>query len=154
MPGAGIVQLVQTSRPEIRLNLDEENLPSLRPGQKALITSRAYPGKAADGRVTAIGAQVDAGRGTVEVTVVPTARVPWLRPGQTVDISLIVTDQQARLVVPASAGSAGRERGRRAAHGPRFAGWARRRRAGDRRQHGRRDGAGAERADGPGSDRT
>jgi hypothetical protein len=37
------------------------------------------------------------------VTVVPAARVPWLRPGQTVDISLIVTNQQARLVVPASA---------------------------------------------------
>jgi HlyD family secretion protein len=103
VPGSGIVQLVQTTLPEIRLNLDEENLPSLRLGQRAVITSRAYPGKEMAGTVRAIGAQVDVGRGTVEVKVTPTNRAPWLRPGQTVDVSLVVTDRQTRLVVPATA---------------------------------------------------
>jgi multidrug resistance efflux pump len=103
VPGSGIVQLVQTTLPEIRLNLDEENLPSLRLGQRAIITSRSYPGKEARGTVRAIGAQVDVGRGTVEVKVTPTAPARWLRPGQTVDISLIITERQERLVVPATA---------------------------------------------------
>jgi HlyD family secretion protein len=99
----GVVRLVQTSLPEIRADVDESNLADLRVGQRAIITSTTFRSARLEGRVAEIGAQVDASRGTVEIRVVPQQEPAWLRPGQTVDVNVIIAEAVPRLVVPRSA---------------------------------------------------
>jgi HlyD family secretion protein len=99
----GVVRLVETGRPEIRADVDESNLADLRVGQRVVITSTTFRGARLEGRVTEIGAQVDPARGTVEITVVPDQAPPWLRPGQTVDVNVIIAEAKPRLVLPRSA---------------------------------------------------
>jgi RND family efflux transporter MFP subunit len=107
-PGApvtsnGIVRLVQTGRPEIRADVDESNLADLRVRQRAVITSTTFRRARLEGRVTEIGARVDPTRGTVEITVVPEQAPDWLRPGQTVDVNVIIAEAKPRLVLPRAA---------------------------------------------------
>jgi HlyD family secretion protein len=99
----GIVRLVQTGRPEIRVDVDETNLADLRVGQRAIVTSTTFRTARFTARVTEIGAQVDPRRGTVEVTLVPDEPPAWLRPGQTLNVNIVVAENASRLVVPRSA---------------------------------------------------
>lgn len=100
---SGIIKLVEIGRPEIRVNVDEMNLGSLYVGCPAVITSTAYPGNRANGRVSRVGAQVDSSSGTVEVVVRFDPAITWLRPGQTVDVNLVVKPSVKRLLIPMSA---------------------------------------------------
>lgn len=100
---AGVVRLIESDRPEIRVNVDESNLANLLPGRPAIITSAAYSGKQADGDIIRVGAQVDSDSGTVEVAVRYDPTLSWLRPGQTVDVNLIVKPAVKRLLIPLSA---------------------------------------------------
>lgn len=100
---SGIIKLVEIGHPEIRVNVDEMNLGSLYVGCPAVITSTAYPGNRANGRVNRVGAQVDSSSGTVEVAVRFDPAITWLRPGQTVDVNLVVKPSVKRLLIPMSA---------------------------------------------------
>lgn len=101
-PG-GILRLVQTGKPEIRLNVDENNLADLRVGQHALITASAFKEARVEGRVTRLGAHIDEARGTVEVVVVPIPAPAWLRPGQTLNVNIVLSEKAKHLLVPNSA---------------------------------------------------
>ncbi|HLV79320.1 MAG TPA: efflux RND transporter periplasmic adaptor subunit, partial [Chthonomonadaceae bacterium] len=90
-PG-GVLRLVQTGRPEIHLDVDENNLADLRTGQRAVITSAAYRTAHFEGRVTQVGPKVDPARGTVEVTVVAPDPPDWLLPGQTVNVNIVLAE--------------------------------------------------------------
>jgi HlyD family secretion protein len=94
---------VQTTRPEIHVDVDESNLADIRVGQRAVTTSSTFRNARLEGRVTEIGAQVDPTRGTVEITVVPESEPAWLRPGMTVNVNIITAEGRSRLVVPRSA---------------------------------------------------
>jgi len=100
---AGIVRLVETQKPEIRCEIDENNLASLLVGLKAVVTSTAYPGKSSTASITRIGAQVDSLRGTTEVAVGYDPSIAWLRPGQTVDVNVITQPSARRLLIPLTA---------------------------------------------------
>lgn len=102
-PGSGIVRLVQTGTPEIRMDVDEGNLPDLRLGQRAIVTSSAYRKGRFEGQVARIGAQVDAARGTVEVAVSSPNAPDWIRPGQTLNVNIVTADAARRLMIPATA---------------------------------------------------
>jgi HlyD family secretion protein len=102
-PATGVVRLVQTVVPEIRVDVDESNLAELKVGQRAIITSSTFRNVRLGARVTRIGAQVDPTRGTVTVTLVPDSQPAWLRPGQTVNVNIIIHPSITRLVIPRSA---------------------------------------------------
>lgn len=105
----GVVRLVSSAL-EIRLDVDEGNLADLAVGQTATLSSSAFPEGNFSGSVSEIGAAVDPSRGTVRVTVIPTTPPQWLRPGQTVNVSIITHRAVPRLLVPASAFSRTGER--------------------------------------------
>ena len=98
----GILTLVSVET-EIRLDVDESNLSLLRIGQEAVISSAAFSGSDFQGTVSELGAAVDQARGTIEVKVIPTNTPEWLRPGQTVDVSIITAMNVTRLLVPENA---------------------------------------------------
>jgi multidrug efflux pump subunit AcrA (membrane-fusion protein) len=85
------------------VDVDETNLGRLRGGQKAVVTSDAFPGAIFAARVREIGAQVDTERGTVEVRLDPIASPRWLRAGLTVNINIIVDPGTRRLTLPMTA---------------------------------------------------
>jgi HlyD family secretion protein len=98
----GVVDLVSDSL-EMRVDLDENNLPELAVGQAAIISSSAFSSKTFNGRVSQIGAAVNQERGTIQVRITSDNPPDWLRPGQTVNVNLITNEQIERLMVPASA---------------------------------------------------
>jgi RND family efflux transporter MFP subunit len=98
-----VVRLVRTGIPEIHVDLDESNLGKLRIGQEAVVTNDAFPDSRFSATVTAIGAQVDTDRGTVEVRLTPRTPPSWVRPGQTFSVNIITGRDERRLVVPATA---------------------------------------------------
>lgn len=101
-PG-GVVRLVQTTRPEIHVDVDELNLAVLRVGQRAVVTSPTFRAASLRAEVTEISPSVDPTRGAVEVTLRPINPPEWLRPGQTVDVNIITGESVERLTLPRSA---------------------------------------------------
>jgi len=102
-PNQPIVRLVRSQSPEIRIDLDEVNLGKINVGQLAKVSCDAFPGETFDAKVTEIGAQVDADRGTVEVRLIPTTQPAWLRPGQTLSVNIVTDKGSDRLVIPLTA---------------------------------------------------
>lgn len=98
----GILTLVSIFL-EIRLDVDENNLSTLKVGQSAVISSGAFEDKSFRGSVSELGAAVDQTRGTIEIKVVPDNSPEWLRPGQTVDVNIITNENVNRLLVPQAA---------------------------------------------------
>jgi RND family efflux transporter MFP subunit len=102
-PNQPIIRLVRSQSPEIRIDLDEVNLGKINVGQLAKVSCDAFPGETFDAKVTEIGAQVDADRGTVEVRLIPTTQPAWLRPGQTLSVNIVTDSGSNRLVIPLTA---------------------------------------------------
>jgi RND family efflux transporter MFP subunit len=98
----GVITLVSVE-PEIRLDVDESNLSSLKIGQEAEISSSAFSESSFQGTLSELGAAVDQARGTIEVKVVPNNTPEWLRPGQTVNVNIITAKNVSRLLVPENA---------------------------------------------------
>lgn len=99
---SGVLALV-SAQLEIRLDVDENNLSSLRVGQAAVISSGAYSNSSFRGTVSELGAAVDQTRGTIQIKVIPNESPVWLRPGQTVDVNIITAENVKRLLVPQTA---------------------------------------------------
>ena len=98
----GVLRLVSGDL-EVRLDVDESNLADLSVGQAAIISSSTFRNSTFEGKVSEIGAVVDAARGTVQVTVVPVNPPEWLRPGQTVNVNIVTAKSVERLIIPATA---------------------------------------------------
>lgn len=98
-----LIRLVRAGVPEIRIDLDESNLGKLRVGQEAIVSNDAFQDAQFTATVTAIGAQVDTDRGTVEVRLTPRNPPSWVRPGQTFTVNIVMGAPQHRLIVPTSA---------------------------------------------------
>jgi HlyD family secretion protein len=99
-PTRGVVRLTQLQRPEARIDLDEREVRQVVVGQPAVLVADAAPMRSLPARVTAISAQADPQRGTVEVTLRPTVAAPWLRAGYTVDATIVVDPPTRHLIVP------------------------------------------------------
>lgn len=98
----GVVDLISDDL-EIRVDLDENNLPDLELGQRAVLSSSAFGGKSFEGRLTDLGAAVDQARGIITVKITADDPPAWLRPGQTVNVNLVTNETIERLVVPSTA---------------------------------------------------
>ena len=98
----GVLTLVSVE-PEIRLEVDESNLSSLKVGQEAVISSGSFSDSSFQGTLSELGAAVDQARGTIEVKVIPNDTPNWLRPGQTLNVNIITARNIRRLLVPENA---------------------------------------------------
>lgn len=101
--GGGILKLVQSSRMEVRLDIDEGNIAEVQKGQRAVITLPKEPDRPIQAHVQRISSYVDPVRGTLEVTVVPDRETLGLRSGQTVDVNVVLRESVKRITVPAEA---------------------------------------------------
>jgi HlyD family secretion protein len=99
--GQKLVVFQEISKPIIEVETDEANLKTLRMGQKAVISSEAYPGQTFDAVLYDLGSKVDADRGTIKVKLRPQKIVTWLRPDLTVDVNIITSAKARRIVLPA-----------------------------------------------------
>jgi HlyD family secretion protein len=90
-----------SSRPalEIRVDVDESDRARLAPGLKAEIRANGYS-ETFQAEVKELSPEVDTVRGTIEARLAPLTPPPWLVPGQTVDVNLILEQQKDRLVLP------------------------------------------------------
>jgi multidrug efflux pump subunit AcrA (membrane-fusion protein) len=98
----GVLKLLSCDL-EVRLDVDESNLADLSAGQTAVISSSTFRNGTFEGKVSDIGAVVDAERGTVQVTVRPVKAPDWLRPGQAVNVNIVTARSIERLIIPATA---------------------------------------------------
>lgn len=99
-----LATIVDTSVLTLTLQVDELDVPRLRPGQPASVLVNALPGRTLTGRVEKI-----AGEGTVQngvTTFAVTITVPGepdIRPGMTASATVRVAGKDGALVVPAEA---------------------------------------------------
>lgn len=100
-PGQALAVLHEMTRPVIEVETDEENLSVLAIGQKAVISSDAYPGQTFEAVVSDLGSSVDYDRGTVRIKLRPESPVAWLRPDLTVDVNVITSRGAKRIILPA-----------------------------------------------------
>jgi HlyD family secretion protein len=98
----GILKLVSRDI-EVRVDVDEDHLADLSVGQPVTLSSHMFHDRTLDARVTALAAAVDATRGTITVTIVPSSQPDWIRPGQTLNVNIITNAAAQRLLVPATA---------------------------------------------------
>ncbi len=102
-PGQQLVVLHEMTRPIITVETGEENLRVLSLGQRATVSSDAFPGRTFEATVGDLGSRVDPDRGTIQIKLHPLRGVDWLRPDMTVDVNVITRRNAARVVVPTAA---------------------------------------------------
>ncbi|CAN5384345.1 multidrug efflux RND transporter periplasmic adaptor subunit VmeE [soil metagenome] len=98
----GVLTLVSVE-PEIRIDVDESNLSTLKVGQDAVISSDPFSDSSFSGKVSELGAAVDQVRGTITIRVIPDNPPDWLRPGQTINVNIITAKNVSRLLIPQTA---------------------------------------------------
>lgn len=102
-PGQTLLTMADMSRPEIRVETDEINLPRLRVGQTATVFAPSYRDKPFKATLTRIGPRVDKNRGVVELELRPIDRPAYIRPEMTVDVNLETARLPSAIALPASA---------------------------------------------------
>jgi HlyD family secretion protein len=97
----GVLTLV-SSQPEVRLDVDESNLPSLKIGLEARIAVDGSTENTLIGHISELAAAVDEARGTITVKITLDSPPERLRPGQTVNVNIITAENVDRLLIPRS----------------------------------------------------
>jgi RND family efflux transporter MFP subunit len=82
--------------------VDEENIPRVRVGQRALLRADAYPERVLEGRVSEVTPKGDPLNKSYRARITLPADTP-LQVGMTVEVNIVVSEQQHALLVPASA---------------------------------------------------
>jgi RND family efflux transporter MFP subunit len=98
-PNAPVLSFSSNPALEIRVDVDEGDVPRLALGQQAEVRASGQ-GEAFQAKVAELSHEVDSLRGTLEVRLLPANPPPWLVPGQTVDVNLFLSEQKPWLVVP------------------------------------------------------
>ena len=91
----------------VTADIDEEDIPRIAPGQRALIKSDAFPGQALEGRVAEITPKGDSLNKNYRVRMALPHDTP-LRTGMTVEVNVVVRKVDDALLVPSTAVVAGR----------------------------------------------
>ncbi len=99
-PGQAIVTIAAMDSPEIELEIDEREIAEVRVGQDAFYIADAYPDLTAEATVDRIAPQAITERGVIGVTLRPLDPPEWLRPGMTVDASVVIEGRRELLVLP------------------------------------------------------
>jgi HlyD family secretion protein len=78
-------------------SIDEEFIPLIKPGEKVLITTDAYPGKVFEGKIRVIERESDRISRTVKVKA-DTDYPPDIPVGITVEANIVVTDREGLFI--------------------------------------------------------
>jgi multidrug resistance efflux pump len=104
-PGQLVANVADPDHLRVRVRVDQPDLPRVAPGQRLVVTFDGLPDRGWEGRVTVVspGLREDAGRQVGEVLgeiADPTASLP---PNASVNVSIIVAEKKAALLVPRAA---------------------------------------------------
>jgi len=101
--GTAIAVIVDISRLKVKLNVSEANVYRLKVGDKAVITTDAYPGVTFEGRITFISAAGDATHNyPVEITM-DNSKQHQLKAGTFAIAHIVIHDTRAQLYIPREA---------------------------------------------------
>lgn len=99
-PGQTLFTIALTGNTEIRVPLDERNLPQLALGQNATVISDAYPDQSFPARINFIAPSIDPQRGTVEVRLTVNPVPNFLRQDMTVSVNVEADKRERALAIP------------------------------------------------------
>jgi len=99
-PGQTLFSIALKGNTEIRVPLDERNLPQLALQQKATVISDAYPDQAFPARINFIAPSIDPQRGTVEVRLAVDPVPDFLRQDMTVSVNIETNRRERALAIP------------------------------------------------------
>lgn len=101
-PQAPVAMFV-SQQVEVTFNVEESRISQVRPGQNAALRVAAYPGRDFPAVVTSVAPIADQDSHTFVVKVTPLDDDHLLRSGMYADLSLLVEEKQATLLVPRAA---------------------------------------------------
>ncbi len=99
-PGQTLFTIALKGNTEIRVPLDERNLPQLALQQKATVISDAYPDQPFPARINFIAPSIDLQRGTVEVRLAVDPVPDFLRQDMTVSVNVETNRRERALAIP------------------------------------------------------
>lgn len=99
-PGQTLFTIALTGNTEIRVPLDERNLPQLALQQNATVISDAYPDQSFPARINFIAPSIDPQRGTVEVRLTVNPVPDFLRQDMTVSVNVETAKRARVLAIP------------------------------------------------------
>lgn len=102
-PGDAIVPLQQLQPIYADFTLPEQHLANLKLNQTLALSVQAYPGKAFEGRISAINSGIDEATRSVKMRATLDNKENLLRPGMFVDVRLGLDEPKAVLTVPDTA---------------------------------------------------
>ena len=88
-----------TPRTYVEVQVDELNLGKLRPGQKASVSSLAFPGKTFPAAVERVGSIVDTQRGTFTVRIMLDTLEPDLLPESSVSAQAVIGEARGVIIL-------------------------------------------------------
>lgn len=99
-PGKTLLTIALAGDTEIRVPLDERNLPQLALQQPASVIADAYPDQPFPARINFIAPSIDPQRGTVEVRLAVNPVPEFLRQDMTVSVNIETAKRERALVIP------------------------------------------------------
>lgn len=102
-PGQAIVEIVDLGRLKIQFSVPERYLSQLQVGQKAEITTDAYPGRTFYGEVDYVSPSIDPVTRTIGVEALIENTDKLLSPGLSVRVSQVLAEDNQALIVPEEA---------------------------------------------------
>ncbi len=103
MPGEVLYQIADLSTIWVLADVPEQDIGTIQPGSKAMLTLEAYPGQHFEGDVSFIYPTLNTTTRTVQVRVEMTNSKGLFKPGMFADVTLPVGKSEAVLAVPNSA---------------------------------------------------
>lgn len=100
-PAAKAVTVLETASWQLVLNVDQKELPFLKPGLAALVTMDAYPETKIDGHVSYICVEVDKEKNTCELRVEIPNDVPFIKSGMAGKAEILAAKFEKALALPA-----------------------------------------------------
>lgn len=102
-PGQALLTFAWEGPPYLVMEPDEKTLRLIRPGQEAIVSADAWPGRTFPARVVQVLPSVDPRKGTVEVRLEIPDPPEYLRPDLTVSIEVTVARKTGVPVIPLEA---------------------------------------------------
>jgi membrane fusion protein, multidrug efflux system len=102
-PGTAIASLQSVTPIYADLWLPQQALATVTPGQKARLTTDAFPGKSWDGTLETVNPEVDPATRNVRLRATFANADGRLRPGMFGNVAVIAPEKQSTLVIPATA---------------------------------------------------
>jgi multidrug efflux pump subunit AcrA (membrane-fusion protein) len=100
-PATRAVTLLESASWQLVLNVDQKELPFLKPDLAAAVTMDAYPQTRIDGRVSYVCTEVDKERNTCELRVEIPRDIPFIKSGMAGKAEILAATYEKALALPA-----------------------------------------------------